>query len=171
MKFLRDSRRIVYTAIAFCVPFACLGQTVAAAPQPLSQQASTPSREVPPDSVKRLEGRLFFSPDERLRMNDARKRGLVPGEDGQLVEPPASVLNGFVKRSDGNISVWVDGVPRWNAKSGSADNLMPSDVGGPAAYLRASSGESVAPSLKHTVRAKKAVKPRAKKRAKPRLLP
>lgn len=173
MKLLRDSMRVIYTAIAVCIPFACLSQTVVATPPSLSpsQQASSPSREVAPDAAKRFEGRLFFSPDERQRMNDARKRGLVPGEDGQLVEPPASVLNGFVKRSDGNISVWVDGVPRWNAKSRSADNLMPSDVGGPAAYLKASSGESMAGSATRKIMSKKAVKPRAKKRAKPRLLP
>jgi hypothetical protein len=132
-------------------------------PQPTSETAS--------DVAKRLEGRLFFSADERQRMDRARKRGLVVGEDGQSVEPPTSVLNGFVKRSDGNISVWVDGVPKWNANSKSADDLVPSDVGGPAAYLKASVGETGAASPKHKVRAKKAVKPRVKKKTKPRLLP
>ena len=164
MKLLRDGMRVIYTAIAVCIPFACLSQTVPATP-------SSPSREIPPDTAKRLEGRLFFSPAERQRMNDARKRGLVPGEDGQLVEPPPSVLNGFVKRSDGNISVWLDGVPRWNAKSKNTDGLLPSDVGGPAAYLKASSGESIAASPKQKVRAKKVIKPRTKKLTKPRLLP
>ena len=169
MKLFHDTMHVAYTVIALCVPFACLSQTVAATSP--SQQSSLPLREVPPDAAKRLEGRLFFSPEERQRINNARKRGLVPSDDGQFVEPAASVLNGFVKRSDGNISVWVDGVPRWNAKSKNTDGLLPSDVGGPATYLKVSSVESVVPSTKHKVRGKQPVKPHAKKRIKPRLLP
>ena len=169
MKLFHDSMHVASAVIALCVPFGCLSQTVAATSP--SQQSSLPLREVPPDTAKRLEGRLFFSPEERQRINNARKRGLVPSDDGQFVEPAASVLNGFVKRSDGNISVWVDGVPRWNAKSKNTDGLLPSDVGGPAAYLKASSGESLVPLPKHKVLSKKAVKSRAKKSKKPRLFP
>ena len=61
--------------------------------------------------------------------------------------------------------------PRWNAKSKNTDGLLPSDVGGPAAYLKASIEESVAPLPKHKVLSKKPAKSRAKKTKKPRLFP
>lgn len=173
MTFVRARMRLALIATALCVPPVSTGQTAAAMATPSSSSLTPPQQPSPavPDTAKRLDGRLFFSAQQRQRMDVARKRGVVSGDDGQLVETPPSVLNGFVKRSDGNTAVWVDGVSRWNAKGGRADSLSPSDVGGPAAYLKASSGESVMPSPKHTVRSKKGVKSRAKKRTKSRLLP
>ena len=167
MRISRIRMRFAVLVVMLGVAPVCRGQTVAVNPPSPTQlqQGSAPSQDVAPDAAKRLEGRLFFSPEERQRMDRARKRGLVTGEDGQIMEPPASVLNGFVKRSDGNTAVWVDGVPRWNANSKNADGLMPADVGGPASYLKASSGETVAPMPKQTTRAKKVVKPRVKKNA------
>lgn len=166
---MRTSMRLACVGILLCIPLVCAGQTIAATPP--SQQPPKPLPEVSLDAAKRLEGRLFFSAEQRQRMDDARKRGLVSSDDGQVAETPPPVLNGFVKRSDGNTAVWVDGIPRWNARSTNADSLVPGDVGGPAAYLKSSSGETMAASPKHTVHKKKAVKPRAKKRTKPRLLP
>ena len=164
-------------AIALCVPMIGASQPPAtAAPlPPTTQKSDTAAPDAKSDTAKGLEGRLFFSAQQRQRMDNARKRGLVSNDDGQLIEPPVSTLNGFVKRSDGNTAVWVDGVPRWNAKSGSMAGLMPTDVGGPAGYLRSSNVETPVPSLKPVTRAKKVTKPRvkkagAKKNAKPRLL-
>ena len=169
MTLIRAGARLACVGIALGVPLVCAAQTIAATPP--SRQPPKPLAEVSPDAATRLEGRLFFSAEQRQRMDDARKRGLVSGDDGRVVEPPPSVLNGFVKRSDGNTAVWVDGVPRWNAQSKNADSLSPGDVGGPASYLRASSGETVAVPVRQTVRARKAVKPRATKLKKSRLLP
>ena len=160
---VKAGMRIACVGLALCVPLVCAGQALAATPPTPSQQPPKPLPEVSPDAAKRLEGRLFFSAEQRQRMDNARKRGLVSSDDGQVVETPPSVLNGFVKRSDGNTAVWVDGVQRWNAASGTADSLSPSDVGGPATYLKLTSGETVAAVPKHTARAKKAVKPRVKK--------
>lgn len=165
-------------AIALCVPMIGASQTTAtAAPlQPTTQKSDIAAPDAKSDTAKRLEGRLFFSAQQRQRMDIARKRGLVSNDDGQLIEPPVSTLNGFVKRSDGNTAVWVDGVPRWNAKSGSTAGLMPTDVGGPAGYLRSTNVEAPVPSVKTVKRTKKVTKPRvrksgAKKTTKPGLLP
>ena len=163
MTFVRARMRLALIATALCVPPVSTGQTVAATPS--SSSLTPPQQPSPavPDTAKRLDGRLFFSAQQRQRMDEARKRGVVSGDDGQLVETPPSVLNGFVKRSDGNTAVWVDGVSRWNAKGGRADSLSPSDVGGPAAYLKTIRGEIGAVSPTHHVRIKKPVMSRVKK--------
>ena len=157
------------------IPLAALAQTATVSSSPPSiapPQSLTKTLEAAsPDRASRLDGRLFFTPQERQRMDDARKRGFVPGDDGEIAEPPSSVLNGFVKRSDGHTAVWVDGVPRWDAKSKAADGLLPTDVGGPAAYLKVPSGESMETSQKRAVRPKVTAKRATKKRSNPRLRP
>ena len=172
MRISRTRMRFASLVVMLGISPVCRSQTVAVNPPSTTQlqSGSVPSQDVAPDAAKPLEGRLFFSPEERQRMDRARKRGLVPGEDGQIMEPPASVLNGFVKRSDGNTAVWVDGVPRWNANSKNADGLLPADVGGPASYLKASSGETLVPAPPPRGRAKKAARLSAKSITKPRLL-
>ena len=167
-------------AIALCVPMIGASQTpAAAAPLPPTTQKSdiAAAPDAKSDTAKGLEGRLFFSAQQRQRMDNARKRGLVSNDDGQLIEPPVSMLNGFVQRSDGNTAVWIDGVPRWNAKSGSTAGLMPTDVGGPAGYLKSTNVETPVRSVRPATRAKKVLKPRIKKsngatrNTKPRSLP
>ena len=164
-------------AIALCVPMISAGQMASTVTLPTSpaKQSATPLPPASPDATTRLDGRLFFSPQQRQRIDEARKRGVALGadtqlEDGQPVASQPPVLNGFVKRSDGNTAVWVDGVSRWNANSSSANNLSPSDVGGPANYLQSTSGEIAAPAIKHRVRVTKPVKRRVKKIAKYRQL-
>ena len=170
--------------IALLVPFTSSAQTSAnplSAPSP----SSTPHSMQRPfkalsamtgDATQQFEGRLFFSDRERQRMDDSRKRGLLSGDDAQPVETPLSTLNGFVQRSDGHTAVWVDGVPRWDAKNNKANALLPSDVGGPANYLKSTSGEAVALPIKHASHGKRPVKApikkyRVKKNAQSRLLP
>lgn len=171
MKMSRNSLIPFATSIALSVPLSSAGQTVTANSPTMPNATVDASAFESISTANRLQGRLFFSPAQRERMDDERKRGLVPGDNGQITEPAGSVVNGFVKRSDGNTAVWVDGVPLWNTKSRSADNLVPSDVGGPAAYLKATSDVSVAPARKPATHSKKALKPRARKSTKPRLLP
>ena len=177
MTTTRSSLYPAMVAIALSVPLVGASQTAAPVTLPTSLAKQTVPALPPtsPDATTRLDGRLFFSPQQRQRIDEARKRGVAPGadtqlEDGQPVEPQPPVLNGFVKRSDGNTAVWVDGVSRWNANSSSANNLSPSDVGGPANYLKSTSGEIAAPAIKHRARIKKPVKPRVKKIAKLRRL-
>lgn len=159
--------RFVCLGVALGTPLASTAQT-ALAVVPAATQQPPP---VTPEVTKPLEGRLFFSPQQRQQIDTARRRGFVSGDNGQLVEAPPSVLNGFVKRSDGNTAVWVDGDVRWNANSRSVGSLSPGDVGGPSVYLKSTSGEAKALAQRPAAIGKKAVKQRAKRMTKPRLLP
>lgn len=89
-----------------------------------------------------LGGTLFFNPQQRDRMDQARKRGAMLPEDDPLAEPPRSVVNGFVKRSDGQSAVWVDGQTRFNVRSAGMDVLQPSDVGGVSETVLTQAGRS-----------------------------
>ena len=85
--------------------------------------------------TKPLGGTLFFDPIQRARMDRMRKHAMaVSGGDGEgngvFPAPTSSVVNGFVKRSDGQSVVWVDGEARYNVKSANMALLQPSDVGG-----------------------------------------
>lgn len=55
-------------------------------------------------------GTLFFSPEERARLDRLRR-----GESEPASAAPApgvgSAMTGFVKRSDGRHTVWIDGRP------------------------------------------------------------
>ena len=161
--------RLACVCVVLALPLAALAQIAPVLPSPSSPPAIVPLQSLPktpaaasPDRASPLEGRLFFTPQERQRIDDARKRGLVPGDDGQMTEPLPSVLNGFVKRSDGHTAVWVDGVPRWDARTAKARSLAPADVGGPAEYLKYASAEPTVLSLKEALHTKKPAKPRAK---------
>jgi hypothetical protein len=151
------------------LPVAALAQAASVSSSAPSPPTIAPPQSLPktqeaagPDRASRIEGRLFFTPQERQRIDEARKRGLVLGDDGQMAEQPSSVLNGFVKRSDGHTAVWVDGVPRWDAKTAKAGTLAPTDVGGPAAYLKYTSAEPTIFPTREALRAKKPAKLRAK---------
>ena len=163
--------RFVCLGVALGTPLASIGQTAVVAP-PIAMPQSSPS---PPasslDTAKRLEGRLFFSAQQRQRMDAARRRGFVFGDNSQLVEAPPSVLNGFVKRSDGNTAVWVDGDVRWNANTRNVGSLLPGDVGGPAEYVKSATEGAKVLAPKPAAIIKKAVKSRSNKKSKPRLLP
>ena len=162
MTWMQASMRFVCLGVALGAPQASTAQT-AIVVVPVATQQPPP---VTPEVTKPLEGRLFFSPQQRQQIDTARRRGFVSGDNSQLVEAPPSVINGFVKRNDGNMVVWVDGNVRWNAKTSSASGLLPTDVGGPSEYLKSTSGGALAPTPKPAVRVKKPVKPRAKKHAK-----
>ena len=55
-------------------------------------------------------GRLFFTPEERAVL-DARRRARVPDKPAAtpLVISPTTRLDGYVRRSDGRSTVWVNG--------------------------------------------------------------
>ncbi len=54
-------------------------------------------------------GTLFFSPQEREQMDRLRRGETVTADVS--VEPAAHAVTGFVKRSDGHDTVWIDGRP------------------------------------------------------------
>ena len=167
---VRASMRFVCLGVALGTPLASTAQT-AMVVVPAATQQPPPLPTATPEVTKPLEGRLFFSPQQRQQIDTARRRGFVSGDNGQLVEAPPSVLNGFVKRSDGNTAVWVDGDVRWNANSRSVGSLSPGDVGGPSEYVKSINIDSMGVSPKLGLRAKKPVKRHTKKIAVPRLLP
>ena len=98
------------------------------AAQPMAPQTSVAGAAITEVSQP-LSGRLFYSREQRERMDRARARGdAIPGTTE--VAPTPSTLNGFVKRSDGQTMIWVDGQPRYNSASRELANLSPQDVGG-----------------------------------------
>ena len=98
------------------------------AAQPMAPQTSVAGAAITEVSQP-LSGRLFYSREQRERMDRARARGdAIPGTTE--VAPTPSTLNGFVKRSDGQTMIWVDGQPRYNSTSRELANLSPQDVGG-----------------------------------------
>ena len=121
--------------------------------------------------TKPLSGTLFFDPIQRASMDRTRKHPVVVG-DGVIPERAPSVVNGFVKRSDEKITVWVDGQMRNDVRSQAAQVLRPEDVGGVSTSIKVTdtvpisklSGQSVKPkSAKKRVTSRKAAKRPAKK--------
>ena len=53
-------------------------------------------------------GTLFLSPEERARL-DALRRGDAPAAPGAAPAAREHTLTGFVQRSDGRTTVWIDG--------------------------------------------------------------
>ncbi len=55
-------------------------------------------------------GRLFFTPDQRAAL-DARRKARVPDKPTPvpIVASPTTRLDGYVRRSDGRATVWVNG--------------------------------------------------------------
>jgi hypothetical protein len=56
-------------------------------------------------------GRLFFTPEQRSAL-DARRKARVPDKPAAVaVASPTTRVDGFVKRSRGPSTVWVNGEP------------------------------------------------------------
>ena len=81
-------------------------------------------------------GTLFFSPEERARLDQQRRGELAPpkpaaaaterGRPAAPARPP--VLTGYVQRSDGRDTVWINGRPVVTTAP-QASVLEPSRVG------------------------------------------
>ncbi len=88
-------------------------------------------------TMQPLSGKLFFTSDERAKLERARKTGIVETnpEPSDETEPTAdappkkSIINGFVKRTDGSTVVWIDGVPRTLDRTQRTSPLAASMVG------------------------------------------
>jgi hypothetical protein len=67
-------------------------------------------------------GRLFFTPEQRAAL-DARRKARVPDKPAAvpLIVSPTTRLDGYVRRSDGRSTVWVNGA--------SADDTAPQGDG------------------------------------------
>ncbi len=91
-------------------------------------------------------GRLFFTPDQRAAL-DARRKARVPDKPAAvMVASPTTKLDGYVKRSGGPSTVWVNGesltegpadAPRFGAARGDAGKVsVPLGEGGRRATMR-----------------------------------
>ena len=100
----------------------------------------------PPAGAQEL-GRLFFTPEQRAAL-DARRKARVPDRAAPLVAAPVTRVDGFVKRSAGPSTVWINGesltenapeAPRIDAR-GSGVSLS---VGESGQRLRLKPGETL----------------------------
>lgn len=53
-------------------------------------------------------GRLFFTPEQRDAL-DARRRARLPDKPAAVAASPTTRLNGYVTRSSGKSTLWLDG--------------------------------------------------------------
>lgn len=53
-------------------------------------------------------GRLFFTPEQRAAL-DARRKARLPDKPAAVAVSPTTRLNGYVMRSSGKSTVWLDG--------------------------------------------------------------
>ena len=114
-----------------------IGSNAWAAPDPAMPP---PPRKIT-DVSEPLSGTLFFSREQRERIDRARQRGEVVVEEDVViaVRNQPSVINGFVKRSDGKNIVWVDGEMQRNVSQELSDEMVPMSVGGSNQWLHVSS--------------------------------
>ena len=53
-------------------------------------------------------GRLFFTPEQRTAL-DARRKARMPDNPASVVAAPVTRVDGFVKRSAGPSTIWING--------------------------------------------------------------
>jgi hypothetical protein len=96
-------------------------------------------------------GRLFFTPDQRAAL-DARRRARVPDKPtAAVVVAPVTRLDGYVKRSGGPSTVWINGesvpdnapeAPRIDPARGASGSVSIS-VGEAGSRVRLQPGEAL----------------------------
>jgi hypothetical protein len=91
-----------------------------------------------------LSGTLFFASSERKQMDRARVGGVAaPSLENLNIPRKTSAINGFVKRSDGVTSIWVNEQVRENIEPMVAVRLEPTSVGAPLTLHRVSEPKSI----------------------------
>lgn len=95
---------------------------------------------VPGPACAQEVGRLFFTPEQRAAL-DARRKARVPDQPAPaVIISPTTRVDGFVKRSGGPSTVWVNGEPL-NEGGGDAPRIgaqvsVPLGEGGRRANLK-----------------------------------
>lgn len=97
-----------------------------------------------PGAVAQELGRLFFTPEQRQAL-DARRKARVPDKPAATAASPTVRLDGYVKRSSGRSTVWVNGEPTEDAPRipASSDGRVPVNTGDGAGRIGLKPGESV----------------------------
>jgi hypothetical protein len=139
---------------------------VANAQQPAAPSAveKAPTAAAADKPATTFDGTLFFTPLQRREMDRDRKQRLT-GSPAAQPEDVRSVINGVATRSDGRLTVWVDGQPRWeNASARHLDKLSGADVGGSGGYLvqagKADGGKAASTPTRKKVAKRPALQPR-----------
>jgi len=71
-------------------------------------------------------GRLFFTPEQRAEL-DARRKARVPDRPAAvLIESPSTTLDGYVKRSNGKSTVFLNGEPITEGADAKRAQVVPS---------------------------------------------
>jgi hypothetical protein len=88
-------------------------------------------------------GRLFFTPEQRAAL-DARRKARVPDKPTAtpIVASPTTRVDGYVRRSQGPSTVWVNGSTVDEASPGS-DSRVSVPVGDGGARARLKPGETL----------------------------
>ncbi|HEX4927135.1 MAG TPA: hypothetical protein VFV74_03975 [Burkholderiales bacterium] len=97
-------------------------------------------------------GRLFFTPSERAAL-DARRKARVPDKvSAPVVASPVTRIDGYVKRSQGPSTVWMNGEslneggshgPRIETRGPDGEPRVSVNVGEPGNRVRLKPGESL----------------------------
>ena len=74
-------------------------------------------------------GTLFTTPEERARLDRLRRGEPDAPVGAQETRAPNAAITGYVKRSDGRNTVWIDGAPVVVSRPGAGDLLEPRAVG------------------------------------------
>jgi hypothetical protein len=103
---------------------------------------SNPARFSSTASVPPLAGTLFFNRAERDQLNRIRSGPPAPEVEKPVAVRNPSTINGFVRRSDGRATVWVDDEAKQDVDVTTAALLEPMSVGAPLkkSGVRTSSG-------------------------------
>lgn len=119
-----------------------------------------------------LSGTLFFSDHDRRQLDQLRnrpKKTAIQTASEPEVDESRSVINGYIRRGDGRVTVWVDGVPIEQPAKSLAEKIGAASVGNSLADVRISVIDSVKPApvalkppVARVVRKKAATKSRAK---------
>lgn len=140
--------RFLLIACVVLAPSAGIAAAVVAPAAPSPAQADKPST-----ASTAFFGTLFYSDAERAKLDRARKSGGALPDDNE--NSPASVINGMVKRGDGQTTVWVDGVMVGQLDAVLARKVSAGSVGNPEAGLRISVADRLAVKEPATKRAAK----------------
>jgi hypothetical protein len=96
-------------------------------------------------------GRLFLTPEQRETL-DARRRAKVPDKPGAAPAAPVTRIDGYVQRSGGKSTIWVNGEAQAEGAAQTNARIQPSSggetsvtvpVGEDARSARARAGQTV----------------------------
>lgn len=75
-------------------------------------------------------GRLFYTPQQRAEL-DKRRLSNVPAQDEAppVVQQPNVTVNGYVGRSSGKTTTWINGVPQFDSVRSQDPTRLPIEAG------------------------------------------